>query len=161
MPVTALERPLVEVCRDKLGAASNWPLYEQASRFELGHLLSSAVIDAIPPSTIGALGVHHAGIWECELANGALTWSGGVYDMFGLERRSPITRQEALCHYTHDSRVRLERLRCEAIREQKGFTIDVEIRAAAVGQIRSVRLIGAPVFAGGVAVRLHGLKLII
>lgn len=143
------------------GAAASWPLCDQAYHFDLGYILSSAVIDAVSPASLGALGIHHAGLWECNLADGSLTWSGGVYDMFGLERQSSITREQALAHYTDDSRVRLERLRSEAIRYKSGFTVDVEIRAAAVGQIRKVRLIGAPVYAGEVAVRLHGLKLII
>ncbi|HEV2594700.1 MAG TPA: hypothetical protein VGU01_05815 [Sphingomicrobium sp.] len=143
------------------GIASRWPLCEQGQHFDLGHILSSAVIDSVSPARLGELGVQHAGLWECDLLNSSLTWSGGVYDLFGLERERRITREQALAHYTEDSRVRLERLRSDAIRHKCGFTIDVEIRAAAVGQMRKVRLIGAPVYAGELAIRLHGLKLII
>lgn len=141
--------------------ASRWPLCDQGRHFDLGHILSSAVIDTISPSRPGDLGVQHAGLWECDLLDSSLIWSGGVYDMFGLERELPITREQVLAHYTEDSRARLERLRSDAIRHKSGFTVDVEIRAAAVGQMRKVRLIGAPVYAGELAVRLHGLKLII
>jgi hypothetical protein len=81
--------------------------------------------------------------------------------MFGLERQSAISREQALAHYVEESRARLERLRADAIRHGSGFTIDVDIRAAAVGDLRRMRLIGVPVYEGDVAVRLHGLKLII
>lgn len=146
---------------DGAKAASCWPLCDQGRHFDFGHILSSTVIDSISPWRVGELGIHHAGLWECDLSNSTLTWSGGVYDMFGLERDRPITREQALAHYTEDSRARLERLRADAILHKSGFTIDVEIRAAAVGQMRQVRLIAAPVYVGEIAVRLHGLKLII
>jgi hypothetical protein len=137
-----------------------WPLSEQPRHFELGHVLNCAIADVIDPQQIGGLGTHHAGLWECNLADSSLVWSGGVYDLFGLERRGRITRDDALAHYSEDSRAKLERLRAHAIRQGFGFTIDVEIRSAAVGQLRRVRIIGAPVYDGAVPVRLHGLKLI-
>jgi hypothetical protein len=144
---------------DNYGSGGNWPLWEQHSRFELGHILNSAVTDALRPRYLGAIETHHAGLWECDLADQSLIWSGGVYDLFGLERGIPVTRDQAIAHYTEDSRARLESLRTYAIRKLAGFTLDVEIRAAAVGESRRMRLIAAPVFAGDSAVRLHGLKL--
>jgi hypothetical protein len=137
-----------------------WPLREQARRFELGHILNSAVIDAITPSRVGELGIHHAGLWECDLADQSLVWSGGVYDIFGLERGAAVTRPQALACYSDDSRVRLEHLRSHAILHRCGFTIDVEIRAAAVGELRCCRLIGAAVCDdAGRATRIRGLQL--
>ena len=113
------------------------------------------------PQRIGAIGAYHAGLWECSLADNSLIWSGGVYDLFGLERGAPITRQDALAHYTEDSRVKLERLRAYAIRHELGFTIDVDIHAGAVGQRRCIRVIAAPDYDGGVPVCLRGFKLIV
>ena len=138
----------------------SWPLSEQGGHFDLGHVLNGAVADVIDPQQIGELGTHHAGLWECDLADSSLIWSGGVYDLFGLERGGRITRDKALAHYSEYSRAKLERLRTHAIRHGVGFTIDVEIRSAAIGQLRRVRIIGAPVYDGAVPVRLHGLKLI-
>ena len=145
----------------RLDPYASWPLLEQARHFDLGHILNSAIADALEPDAIGALGVHHAGLWECNLEDNALIWSGGVYDMFGLERGSPITREMALAHYRHDSLAKLERLRTFAIQNRRGFTLDVEIDAGSVGECRWIRLIGAPVCEGDALVRLHGLKLII
>ena len=156
------DRARLSVVRDgERALALSWPLAEQARHFELGHVLNSAATHVVMPTAVGALGAHHAGVWECDLSNDSLIWSGGVYDMFGLERVTCITRAQALAHYTEDSRARLERLRAHAIRHELGFTIDVEIRAAAVGHVRHVRLIGAPVFEGCTAVRLHGVKLLL
>ena len=146
---------------EALALNHSWPVWEQALHFELGHVLNCAVTDAIEPPKVGALGLHHAGIWECDLADESLIWSGGVYDIFGLERGSPIGREQALAHYCEHSRAKLERLRAHAIRHRRGFTLDIEVRAAAVGEVRTVRLITAPVCEGNRVVRLHGLKLIV
>jgi PAS domain-containing protein len=143
-----------------LELSNSWPLYEQPRQFELGYVLNSAAIDVIAPLAVGSLEMNHTGCWECDLADESLIWSGGVYDIFGLPRGSAVSREEAVGFYCEGSRAAMERLRAHAIRHNRGFTIDVEIRAA-IGERRWVRLIGAPVFEDGRAVRLHGLKLII
>lgn len=54
----------------------------------------------------------------------------------------------------------MERLRAYAIKHQRGFTIDVDIRRA-VGGHTWMRLIAAPVCVDDRVVRLHGLKLVL
>lgn len=139
-----------------------WPLVEQGTHFDLGCILSSAAIDLIEPEAVGALAVRHAGLWECDLTDNSLIWSGGVFDIFGLPRGAVVSREEAVGFYCEPSRAALERLRSYAIRNKCGFTLDVEI-VPAVGERRSMRLIGAPVCdaQSGEVMRLHGLKLII
>ena len=138
----------------------SWPLSEQSRHFDLDLVLNSAVTDIIGPPEVGALGIHHSGCWECNLADNSLTWSGGIYDIFGLPRGLPVSRDEAVSFYSEESRAALEKLRSYAIREGRGFTLDVQIRPA-VGGTRRVRIIGAPICQDGKTVRLHGLKLII
>lgn len=138
----------------------SWPLSEQSRHFDLGLVLNSVVTDIIGPAEVGALGIHHSGCWECNLTDNSLTWSGGIYDIFGLPRGSPVSRNEAVSFYSEESRASLEKLRSYAIREKRGFTLDVQIRPA-VGGSRWVRIIAAPVCQDGKTVRLHGLKLII
>lgn len=138
----------------------SWPLWEGPRHFDLGVILNCAIADAIEPQNVGNLGLQHAGLWECDLANQALIWSGGVYDIFGLPRGSIVSRPEALSLYSEDSRAKLERLRTYAIRHRRGFTLDIEVRAAAVAEVRHVRLIAAPVCEGDTVTRLHGVKLI-
>lgn len=139
----------------------SWPLFEQERHFDLGCILNCAVIDLVQPRTIGDLGLHHAGCWECDLKDDSLTWSGGVFDIFGLPRGTPITRQETVAYYCEESRARMERLRSYSIKHRRGFTLDVQIRPAAGGKDRWMRLIGVPVCESGRVTRLHGLKLII
>ena len=98
------------------------------------------------------------GWWECDLTNDRLSWTGGVYDIFGLPRDASITRSETLALYAEHSRAILERLRSDAIRNHCGFTLDAELRVAG-GEERWSRVIGAPDIVGGKVVRLHGLKL--
>lgn len=143
-----------------LGLRHSWPLAEQARHFELGHILSSAVTDLIDPVEVGGLGLQHAGCWQCDLSDDSLVWSGGVYDIFGLHRGAAITRAQSVAFYCEDSRAKMERLRCYAIRHKRGFTLDVEIRPA-LGDSRWVRLIAAPQCTGNRATSLHGLKLIV
>jgi PAS domain-containing protein len=145
---------------EPLALASSWPLWEQPRHFELGHVLSSLVTDVLEPGAVGALAPHHAGLWECDLLDDSLIWSGGVYDIFGLPRGTSVRREQAVALYCEDSRAKMERLRSYALKHRRGFTLDVDIRAA-VGEHRRVRLIALPVCAGGNVVRLRGLKLVI
>lgn len=139
----------------------SWPLYEQPRHFELGYVLNSAVTDVIEPSEVGSLGVHHAGCWECDLADNSLIWSGGVYDIFGLPRGARVSRNDAMALYSDASCAAMERLRSYAIAHKRGFTLDAQILPAIGGARRWMRLIAAPVCDGERVVRLHGLKLIV
>lgn len=143
-----------------IAACHTWPLRERSRHFELGHLLSSAVTDLIQPSEVGALGIHHAGVWECDLSDNSLLWSGGVFDIFGLPRGTPVSREEAISFYREESGAKMERLRSYAIQNRRGFTLDVEIRTVS-NEARWMRLIAAPLSEGNRVTRLTGLKLII
>lgn len=143
-----------------MSLSHSWPLWEQPLHFELGHVLSCAVTDILEPADVGSLGFQHAGCWECDLSDNSLVWSGGVFDIFGLERGIEISRDESVAFYCEDSRAKMERLRAYAIRHNRGFTLDAQIHAA-VGETRWMRLIAAPVREGSRPVRLHGLKLVV
>ena len=145
---------------EPLALHHSWPIFEQARHFDLGSVLSSAVTDIVEPAQVGALGLHHAGLWECDLSDNSLIWSGGVYDIFGLPRNAKIRRDEIVALYCEESRAAMERLRAHAIKHRRSFTLDVEINAVTGGR-RWMRLIGAPVCEDGRPVRLHGLKLIV
>lgn len=141
-----------------LALTHSWPLWEQSRRFELGHILNSAITDAMEPLTIGDISAHHAGCWECDLTDDSLVWSGGVYDIFGLQRGLPVTRGEAVALYSESSRAAMDRLRTFSIKHKRGFTLDAEIHAAN-GDSRWMRLIAAPICVDDQVVRLHGIKL--
>lgn len=137
----------------------NWPLSHQCRHFEIGHVLNCAITDSFAPAKAGTLSAHHAGLWECDLASGNVIWSGGVYDIFGIERGQTITRDRALSLYADECRDILERLRGNAINLGHGFTVDVQIYPELIDEPRWVRIIAAPVIEGDAVTRLHGIKL--
>ena len=140
----------------------SWPLFERERRFELGHAF--AWPDSAPVLTAGALpselAKHGVGLWSCDLADNNLTWSDGVYDIFGLPRGAHVRRDEAVALYADDSGAAMERLRAYAIKHRRGFTLDAELRPAQ-GGTRWMRLIAVPVCEGREVVRLHGVKRLI
>jgi PAS domain-containing protein len=138
----------------------SWPLSERARHLDLSSILNCAVTDVLEPAALGALPPHHAGCWECDLSDNVLTWSGGVYDIFGLPRGAQVSRREAIGFYADESLAAMERLRAHAIEHKRGFTLDVEILPA-IGKRRWVRLIAAPICHGDRVVRLEGLKFVI
>lgn len=145
---------------DPLALQHSWPLYEQSKQFGLGNMMNCAVTNSLETREGGRLGPRHAGVWVCDLADNSLTWSAGVYDIFGLPRGARVTRQEAVALYSEESGAAMERLRAYAIEHKRGFTLDVQIRPVS-GDSRRIRLIAAPICVGGRVTRLHGLKLII
>lgn len=136
-----------------------WPLYEPPGHFELGCTLDCAAADLADFAVRHALGHKRAGWWQCDLADDTLTWTSGVYEIFGLPHTARITRAEALALYSEESRAAMERLRSYSIAHQQSFVLDAQIRPASGESLRWMRLIGTPVVEGGRTVRLHGLKL--
>lgn len=136
-----------------------WPLHEPPRHFELGCLLDNPNSDLADFAVRQALGHNRAGWWECDLSNDSLTWTAGVYEIFGLPQGAVVTRAEAIALYCEESRVAMERLRSDAIAQQRGFVLDARIRPASGGPERWMRLIGSPDCEGGRSDRLHGLKL--
>ena len=49
--------------------------------------------------------------WQCDLRDDSLSWSDGVYDLFGLERGAPVKREDIVAMYSAESREELRRLR--------------------------------------------------
>lgn len=97
------------------------------------------------------------GVWECDLATDALTWSDGVYDLFDLPRGSPLVRAEILDLYDAPSRREMKQLRADAIRDGGSFTLDILIRTPR-GNERWLRLTAEVEREGGRAARIFGTK---
>ncbi|OAN66891.1 PAS domain-containing protein [Sphingomonas sp. TDK1] len=96
--------------------------------------------------------------WECDLDTNAIRWSPGVYDLFGIPRGAPVTRDDIVAMYTPESRGLLEAVRSRAIAEGGSFTIDVQIQRRD-GAVRRMRLTADVQFEQGRPVRLYGTKL--
>ena len=97
------------------------------------------------------------GVWECDLATEALTWTDTVYDLFDLPRQSLLSRAETLAVYEPHSRREMEKRRTEAIANCSTFTIDVAIHTAR-GNLRWIRITGDVEQENGRAVRIYGTK---
>lgn len=146
---------------EPLSLHHSWPLFELEGRFDLGRIvgctLAGMTASALPSLIDRELARVGIGLWECDLSDSSLTWSAGVYDIFGLPRDACLRRDDTLALYAEDSRAKMERLRAYAIKHRRGFTLDTEIRPAG-GRSHWMRLIAAPVCDGDRVVRLQGLK---
>lgn len=98
-----------------------------------------------------------AGAWECDLSTNALTWTDGVFDIFGLPRGAKICREGTLALYSEESRAEVERLRADALERRQSFTLDAKILRLD-GEQRWMRLTGAVVCRAGRPTHLYGLK---
>lgn len=127
----------------------SWALADRHRRFDAGLLLDG--IPAVPASA-------HA-TWRCRLVDEWISWSDPVFRFFGLPVDAAITRPEIIGFYAEPSRAALERLRSHAIRHRRGFTLDVELRPATSAGLRWMRIIAAPVCAGGQVTAIEGIKL--
>jgi diguanylate cyclase (GGDEF)-like protein len=97
------------------------------------------------------------GMWGCDLTTETLEWSGGTYDMFDIERDSPLVRQQTLPCYPAHSLKALETIRSQAIAQRDGFNLDAEI-VTAKGSRRWIRITATVECAGDRPVRLFGIK---
>ncbi|MCD1622086.1 diguanylate cyclase domain-containing protein [Citromicrobium bathyomarinum] len=131
--------------------------------------LSSRAQTAPPPTWLGsqpgrvdplvdrALALAKVGAWSCNLSDNGLSWTSGVYDIFGLPRETAVDRRQALDMYTDESRDALERLRTDAIARGGIFTLDAQVKRAD-GAMRWMRIHGEMIHRVGEAPILQGVK---
>lgn len=129
-------------------------LDEQPWQFAFGHVFKprgDLVLDG--PELSGT----DVGYWRCDIARGErLSWTGPVYELFGLPVGNEIARGEAVGRYREGSRAVLERLRTFAIDNRCGFLLDA--RMSESSGARGIRILSAPLVFGGRVVAIHGLK---
>ncbi|HEX7871456.1 MAG TPA: hypothetical protein VF475_01000 [Sphingobium sp.] len=133
----------------------SWPLFEAEERMGILGTLP-APQDAV--SLDAALAARGTGIWECNLADSRLSWTSGVYDLFGLPHGAEVERSYIVSLYRGRSRRVMEQLRAHAITFRRGFSVDAHIRQAA-GEERWMRLSAMPIIEKGKVVRLRGMKI--
>src|ERR1700742_3830438 len=75
-----------------------------------------------------ALDLARIGAWECELETERLTWTRGVYDIFGYPTGNPLRRTNIVDLYLDESRRDMELARAEVIRSGRAVTLDTQIR---------------------------------
>ena len=104
-----------------------------------------------------ALGAARIGAWECELETERLSWTQGVYEIFGYPASNPLRRADIVDLYIDESRRHMELARAEVIRSGAPVTLDTEIRTWR-GEKRWMRLSINAVREGGRPVRIFGSK---
>lgn len=104
-----------------------------------------------------ALTVAGIGAWECDLATERLTWTQGVYDIFGYPADNPLRRADIVDLYIDEARRNMELARAEVIRSGRPLTLDTEIRTWR-GEKRWMRLCINASQEAGRSVRIYGSK---
>ena len=104
-----------------------------------------------------ALNAARIGAWECDLETERLSWTEGVYDIFGYPTGNPLRRASIVDLYVDDSRRNMELARAEVIRSGRPVALDTEIRTWR-GEKRWMRLSINAVREGGRPVRIFGSK---
>ena len=104
-----------------------------------------------------ALDLARIGAWECELETERLTWTSGVYDIFGYPMGSPLRRANIADLYVDESRSNMELARAEVIRSGRAVSLDAEIRTWR-GERRWMRLVINTDGGGGRRARIFGSK---
>jgi diguanylate cyclase (GGDEF)-like protein len=104
-----------------------------------------------------ALNVARIGAWECDLATERLSWTQGVYDIFGYPVSNPLRRADIVDLYVDESRRDMELARAEVVRSGRPVTVDTEIRTWR-NEKRWMRLGINAVQEGGRSVRIFGSK---
>lgn len=97
------------------------------------------------------------GLWECDLDSERLSWTAGVYDIFGLPAGSLIERTATLDCYAPGSREKMLELRALAIGTQGSFVLDARIHTVQ-GEVRWMRINAVMDGATGRRPRLMGTK---
>lgn len=112
--------------------------------------LTERAIDMDAPLSLAAA-------WHCDLSDDSLTWTSGVFDLFGIPQGTKIDRREIVDMYCEESRELLERLRAEAIASCGSFTFEARIHRLD-GAMRWMRVTADVEARSGRAVRLYGMK---
>ena len=103
-----------------------------------------------------ALNLARIGAWQCELETERLTWTPGVYDIFGYPTGNPLRRASIVDLYVDESRRNMELARAEVIRSGRAVTLDAEIMTWR-GERRWMRLLINRDVGGGRG-RIFGVK---
>ena len=104
-----------------------------------------------------AFNLARIGAWQCELETERLTWTPGVYDIFGYPTGNPLRRASIVDLYVDESRRNMELARAEVIRSGRAATLDAEIMTWR-GERRWMRLLINRDGAGGPRGRIFGFK---
>ena len=108
-----------------------------------------------------ALAAAEAGIWDYDAYNGALTWSDGMFSLYGVEQGSFVPSADAFYELVHpDDREAVRTFTREVLETKRpDYRVEFRINNPKLG-LRWIMAIGRPIYdAGGRPVRLGGLNI--
>ena len=129
------------------------PRQDFTDRNAAGPVVHASSLDLYEQAT----GLLPLGAWSCDLTSENLLWTGGVFDIFGLPRGTPVERGDVVEMYSDVSREILERRRSKAIETRSGFAMDAKI-VRYDGAERWMRITAGTQTANGRSVALYGVK---
>jgi len=97
------------------------------------------------------------GAWSCDLRTEQLSWTYGVFGIFGLSTDEVPDRRMTVEMYSEEARELLERKRSRAIETCSSFTLDASI-IRLDGIERWIRITAATRTSNGRAATLYGMK---
>ncbi len=109
------------------------------------------------PFPVASEHVRGIGAWEYDLRTQELTWTEGVYTLFGLPPGIRLDRAGIVEMYHEESRIQMEALRAHLLQCGGAFTLDARIWTAD-GVSRWMRLNAGLSLRDGEPVRLFGTK---
>ena len=124
------------------------------ARSDQGAAVTPAGADAMFARAAAQAGI---GCWTCDLPDDRLSWTLGVYDLFGLSPADRLDRRDVVALYDEESRHMMERLRADAIAHGRPFTMEAQI-VRPNGVRRWMRLSADVARENGRTTRLFGLK---
>jgi len=119
--------------------------------------LGGQSVHAVDPLLDRSMAIARMGAWSFDLSANRLSWTSGVYELFGLPRDTELDRRQTVEMYTEDTREVMERLRAEAIATSGVFTVDAQIKRSN-GEMRWMRINGEMTRGACGAPILHGIK---
>lgn len=97
------------------------------------------------------------GLWQCRLADEALTWSDTVFGLFDLPVGAPLSRSAIVAQYAQESAEELAEKRTRAIEQRTGFSMEACI-VTGENRNRWIRITASVECAASQPVRLFGMK---
>ncbi len=100
-------------------------------------------------------GIGRIGAWALDVTTGSVSWTRGVYEIYGLAADSVREKETALSYYEAEDQTRLIAAIESAIQDQRPYDLTCRLRRKD-SERRVVRTSGKPVTVDGKVVRLAG-----
>lgn len=106
-----------------------------------------------------ALETSRIGVWELDVATGAMHWDERIYQLYGMPSDIPVTMEQWRSMVPEDDAAEVERRMQDAIEQQTSYTGQFRVRRADNGELRNMRTVGTIYRASDGALTMLGVNL--